>query len=341
MADAVEGPHPSVSGFAVATAAMMLLAGAALASLLAATAGGSSTPSDIRWRDAVFAVSVAAAGYGVLFLLLRLRTPRWLLFVFPPVASVLVCVPSFVGHQAMPVGAILLVWPVLFAGYLLPEHIAWVTLGVAIAALAVLAVRIGTGGGFAQCTDVALSLLATLYVTVHLRRHAATLMRTLRREARTDPLTGLPNRRAFDTFLDREMAVYDRHGEPLSLLAIDIDRFKRLNDRFGHPAGDAALAALATVLTEHVRRGDIVARVGGEEFAILFTDCPAGQAEPRAQALRAAVAAESRTWPHGITISIGVAALPDHAATAAELVAAADSALYRAKAAGRDTVTTA
>jgi diguanylate cyclase (GGDEF)-like protein len=341
MQDAAGGPDPPAFRFAVRTAGAILLAGGSSALVWSvAVAEGLSGP-DVRWRAAVFAVSVFAAGFGTLLLMLGGRTPGWLLCAFPSVTAALVCVPPLVSDQSTPVGSILLVWPILFAGYLLSERTAWLTLGVSLGLLAAVALRSHTNGTVASCMEVGASLVATAYITVHLRRHNRALIHTLQQEARTDPLTGLANRRAFADLLDREFSLYERHGEPLALLAIDVDHFKSLNDRAGHPAGDAALASLAAVLAARVRRGDAVARIGGEEFALLLPECPTSTAQHRARALRADVATESAAWPNPITVSIGVATLPDHADSGARLVSAADTALYAAKAAGRDSVATA
>lgn len=255
--------------------------------------------------------------------------------------AALICTPPLVSSQSTPFSAVLLVWPTLYAGYLLPERVAWATLGVSLALLTAVALRIHRTEAVASCVEIGATLVVTLYITLHLRRHNRALVHMLRLEARTDPLTGLANRRAFNDLLELEFAQYERHGDPLALLAIDIDHFKSLNDRAGHPAGDKALTALAGVLTGQVRRGDVVARTGGEEFAILLTNCPTDMAQSRARALRATVLAEAATWANPITISIGVATIPDHAGTSAELITAADAALYAAKAAGRDTVATA
>lgn len=328
-------------GLAVCTAGAMLLIGGSLASGLAiAVASGVAGPGE-HWRVSAFIASALAAAFGAVLLLLGRRTPIRTLYMVPVFTAVLICTPPLVSHQSTPFSAFLLVWPTLYAGYLLPERAAWVTLGVSLVLLAAVALRIQKADAVASCVEIGASLVVTLYVTLRLRRRNRALVHLLRSEARTDPLTGLANRRAFNDMLEREFAQYERRGDPLSLLAIDVDHFKSLNDRAGHPAGDAALAALAGVLTGQARRGDVVARTGGEEFAILMADCPTDTAQHRARALRAAVLAESANWPNPITISIGVATLPDHAGSSAELVTAADGGLYAAKAAGRDTVATA
>lgn len=341
MGDGGGGLEVAAFAFAVRTAGAMLMVGGSLASLWAgAVAGGVSGP-DARWRSAVFATSALAAGFGAVLLAMGRRAPTWLLFAFPSVTAALICAPPLASGQSTPVGSILLVWPILFAGYLLPERVAWVSLGVSLGLLTAVAVRIPVNGTVAVCVEVGASLVVTLYITVYLRRHNRALVHALRREARTDPLTGLANRRAFNDLLERECALYERYRDPLALLAIDIDHFKRLNDRAGHPAGDNALVALAAVLTARVRRGDIVARTGGEEFTIVLPDCPTSEAQHRAHVLRAVIAKDSAAWPNPITVSIGVAGFPDHAESPAGLIDAADTALYAAKAAGRNTVATA
>ena len=160
------------------------------------------------------------------------------------------------------------------------------------------------------------------------------------RLAHEDPLTGLPNRRRFDEALAHEFARSVRSGEPWSLAMIDIDHFKQVNDRYSHAVGDEALRAVAGVLRARDRGMDTVARLGGEEFALLMPHATAEQAVGVCERLREAV----RSHDCGgiapglaVTISIGVAAWPDHA-DAAAVMEAADAALYRAKAGGRDRV---
>lgn len=160
------------------------------------------------------------------------------------------------------------------------------------------------------------------------------------RLAHEDPLTGLPNRRRFDEALAHEFARSRRSGEPWSLAMIDIDHFKQVNDRYSHAVGDAALRAVAGVLRTCDRGMDTVARLGGEEFALLMPHTTTEQAVGVCERLREAV----RSHDCGgiapglaVTISIGVAAWPEHA-DAAAVMEAADAALYRAKAGGRDRV---
>lgn len=154
-----------------------------------------------------------------------------------------------------------------------------------------------------------------------------------------DPLTGLANRRAFDEALEVELARSRRTGEPMSLVMLDVDHFKRFNDTFGHLAGDRALAAVATRLTATARREDWACRVGGEEFAVLLPGADRRAAAEVAERLRLAV--EGMRLAEGpITISLGVASgvgVRDGEA----LVAEADGLLYEAKRLGRNRVVVA
>lgn len=155
--------------------------------------------------------------------------------------------------------------------------------------------------------------------------------------ATTDPLTGLANRRAFDEALARESALAARGRRPLALTILDVDHFKAFNDAFGHPAGDEVLGRVAAVVRGCCRGTDVVARLGGEEFAVLLpgTDLPGGVA--LAERVRLAVAAGP--WPLGpVTVSVGVAAHDAASGGAAELVRAADREMYRAKRGGRNQV---
>lgn len=158
----------------------------------------------------------------------------------------------------------------------------------------------------------------------------------LGRQSFTDALTGIPNRRAYDQKLAEECARAKRTLAPLSLLMIDIDRFKQYNDSFGHPAGDTALQSMARVLLASLRPYDFLARYGGEEFAIILPATDLRDAILVAERVRARVARSE--FPHRkFTVSIGAAQFDPETGLKA-LVLAADSGLYRAKAAGRNRV---
>jgi len=165
----------------------------------------------------------------------------------------------------------------------------------------------------------------------------------LNRLAVTDGLTGLYNHRYFHEQLQQEVERSLRAGTPAALLMIDVDHFKKYNDRQGHPAGDEALRTVARIISEDRRQVDVCARYGGEEFAIVLHDVTREGAVEVAEKIRARVAAapiaHADQQPLGrLTVSIGVAACPQDAQTAEALLEVADVALYRAKKSGRDTV---
>jgi diguanylate cyclase len=154
--------------------------------------------------------------------------------------------------------------------------------------------------------------------------------------ARTDVLTGLLNRRGLAEALEREAARARRTGATVSLVLLDLDRFKTLNDSLGHAAGDAALVAVAEILRRGLRAGDVAGRWGGDEFGIVLVDLPAEVAYDVVDRLRSTFTHPSNAVARGrrVSFSAGVAALSGAAAVAAELMALADAALYEAKAAG-------
>jgi diguanylate cyclase (GGDEF)-like protein len=149
----------------------------------------------------------------------------------------------------------------------------------------------------------------------------------LARQARTDELTALPNRRAWDEAVVREMSRAQRTGRPLCLALLDLDHFKAFNDQFGHQAGDAHLRRTAALWRRELRTIDVLARYGGEEFGVLLPDCDVNQAREVLDRVRAAT-------PNEQTASAGVVQY-DGRESADSIVARADAAMYRAKHAGR------
>lgn len=163
----------------------------------------------------------------------------------------------------------------------------------------------------------------------------------LREQATRDSLTGLYNRRYLDGTLERELARCQRDDQPLALMMIDIDHFKRINDTYGHPAGDEVLRRVGALLASAARAGDVACRYGGEEFVLLLPTMTTTIARERAEALRTAFAAITVEFGDArvqATLSIGIAVFPGHGSAAADLLRRADEALYRAKECGRNRV---
>ncbi|UVC07702.1 sensor domain-containing diguanylate cyclase [Rhizobium sp. TH2] len=166
------------------------------------------------------------------------------------------------------------------------------------------------------------------------------LRETLRQQSIRDPNTGLFNRRYLEETSSRELRRMERSHLPLVMIMLDVDHFKQFNDTFGHEAGDLVLKQVAATMLDNAREADIVSRYGGEEFAVVMPGASLQEGIERAEALRVAVKQlhvthRGRTLGT-ITMSLGVAAYPEHGASWSELANAADHALYKAKEEGRD-----
>lgn len=178
----------------------------------------------------------------------------------------------------------------------------------------------------------AISLVTMLKDRSEIKQKAAALI---------DPLTGLANRRAFTDRAPRLLDGNSRDGVPISLLAFDLDRFKKVNDTFGHPTGDMVLQIFADILSRAARSTDVAARIGGEEFALVLPGCDDEAALAIARHIRSAFQNDARLVNGervGATVSVGVATAPEHGRSLADIIASADSALYRAKSLGRNRV---
>lgn len=172
---------------------------------------------------------------------------------------------------------------------------------------------------------------------------AADLAERMRALAVSDLLTGIPNRRGFEEAAERAIRNAQRHRQPLTLVVSDIDRFKAINDRYGHVAGDRAIQHFARRLERIVRRGDLIGRIGGEEFALVLVNTDSVDAMEVVERIRSDVAAVPVDGPDPIvmTASFGITSLRPDDVMLANLFARADRALYRSKIEGRDRVTCA
>jgi diguanylate cyclase (GGDEF)-like protein len=188
-------------------------------------------------------------------------------------------------------------------------------------------------------------LVETLGKQVALAVANIRLRATLREQSSRDSLTGLFNRRYMEESLDREIRRAVREGYGVGILMTDLDHFKDLNDTFGHAAGDEVLRRIGRFLAGAVRGEDIPCRFGGEEFVVLLPRASLADTHRRAEALREGIKVHPLDGPTSLyptaTMSVGVAAYPEHGTSVEELILAADSAMYRAKALGRDRVVVA
>jgi len=168
------------------------------------------------------------------------------------------------------------------------------------------------------------------------------LRETLHHQSIRDPLTSLFNRRYLEEALNQEIARAQRKQLPIGIMMLDVDHFKRFNDTYGHEVGDYVLQSLSKFLKASIRASDIACRYGGEELTLVLPESSLEQTCAKAEEIRAAIANLAIAYngqPLGtLTISLGVSAFPQHGATGATLLQAADAALYRAKAAGRNQV---
>jgi diguanylate cyclase (GGDEF)-like protein len=232
------------------------------------------------------------------------------------------------------------------------RRVSYALVGAALAAgapLGLLALRLA-GGGQGDLDAVRRELQADratyVYITVSTALVFASFGSVLGRQAdalvaltRTDPLTGLGNPLAFEDRLEQETLRAARYGEPLSLLLVDVDGLKSINDRHGHGAGNRALQVVARALRTGARTTDLPARVGGDEFALLTPSTSRTSAAALGERVRGLVAGEGSP---GLTVSVGVATLEGARASDRHLLwEAADGALYEAKRRGRNRVVTA
>lgn len=186
-----------------------------------------------------------------------------------------------------------------------------------------------------------ISLIIDVTERTRAEREVQALQERLLDQSTHDALTGLYNRRYLEDTLGRELTSAERHGHPVSVIMGDLDHFKSVNDRYGHLAGDEVLRVFGGLMKQHARGSDIYCRYGGEEFLLVLPQMPEDKAVERAEQLRSAMVATPVLYgetPIMVTASFGVATFPRDGRTGDELITAADSALYAAKAAGRNRV---
>ncbi len=332
--------EPRDARSAAATGTVFAFAAAAVLGVLAVAAPGFAGQG-----YAVVAVWCVVAGLVVVGTLAHRVPgifPSWFWGTVPTVVIAVTVALDLATEDASAGAQIFLCWPVLYASYQLRARAAALVWGqVVVGDALVVAFVLPPDEALADLVAVSTTLAVMTWILVTARDRQEQLVGQLRAQATVDALTGLATRRVLDEAAHDALDTEGRRE--VSLFLLDVDEFKLVNDTYGHPGGDAVLTHLARVLTEHCRPEDaVIARLGGDELAVLLPGCPLGVAVERAWAVRDAVRSEPVPLGDGrtvaVTVSLGVAAAPRHARTLRELYGAADAALYEAKRSGRDRV---
>ena len=284
----------------------------------------------------LLAVNGAAVACGVVLIALRGRMTRAGLSASMVLGAVLVGLALCFSENRAGVYELFFVWIALEAAFFLPRRAAAVPLAaVTLSSAVAFAVERPPGAGALWATTVGTALIAGVIVggfKVYVER----LVDRLADAARKDPLTELWNRRGFQDVLEAELARARRTDRPVSLLVVDLDHFKSVNDKLGHPGGDAVLKRFGAQMRRLTRGVDVAARLGGEEFAVLLPEAQKHDAFLVAERLRRAAKAAFADSPAPLTVSVGVASHPDDGESSDDLLRAGDQALYAAKQLGRD-----
>jgi diguanylate cyclase (GGDEF)-like protein/putative nucleotidyltransferase with HDIG domain len=313
--------------------AVLFLVGGLLAdlSVLLPTHASASLP-------ALAVIGTTAVASAVAMLLLSSRLPAGLMTITLAFGTLLVTAGVIATDDTTAIYALFYVWVGFEAFFFLPRrqaiaHVAFVAVAYAVA----LNVAGGTApDGLARWVMTLGTVITVGVLAGALHDRAERLIDRLADAARTDALTGLLNRRGFEERMEAELERAKRSGRPVTVVVGDLDHFKSVNDRFGHRVGDQTLQRFASVAGSVKRRIDDLARIGGEEFALVLPDTDEHGGFLVAERLRRAVRDHGLTGEAAVTVSFGVATCPRHAATSEQLLHCADQALYLAKQLGRD-----
>jgi diguanylate cyclase (GGDEF)-like protein len=317
--------------------AAAIYAGAVVLSLVeGALPGGEPGISVVPGLAALLACAVLVA--------LGARLPTAALFGFGPLGAVLIGV-ALATTSAYGVGAVLYMWPAVWTAYFFRTAgavfiVGWIGLVHAVTLWSLPPEQ----ASLDRWLDVEVAVLVVVGVVRALAIRNERLIAELAEEARIDPLTGMLNRRGLDERLRLELARAAREGTWLTVVRFDIDRFKQVNDSYGHAVGDRVLAWLGNAVTEQIRGVDAAARDGGDEFVVVLSRSDADAGRAFAERIRQLIAdaGERHGVPDELTISVSAGVASCRApALSRELLEEADRALYRAKAAGRNRVAAA
>jgi diguanylate cyclase (GGDEF)-like protein len=292
--------------------------------------------------NALLLIQASAAGWAVFMFLGAGKLPIWLMRLGPALATVLTTAAVIYSGNAISGYALMYLWVGLYVFYFplsridAALNVAWAALNYAIA---ILVTPIPVGGEHTAISHFVITtgtLITAATLLTYLRSRVERLLGRLTDAARTDPLTGLPNRVALHEAVEREIERATPHNRPLSVIVIDVDRFNRINARHGIAAGDRILYSIASLLEEKTRLMDVVARSGGEEFAVLLPEMDQHTAFLFAEDLLQAIRQTFVKPQIEVTASAGVASFPEHSRDLAGLLSNGDRALRAAKALGRD-----
>jgi diguanylate cyclase (GGDEF)-like protein len=289
----------------------------------------------------ISALAVATAVLTALLLGWSERLPAWCYQALMVFASMLIAFSLYFNGERhggpAALNEVFYLWVALYAGYFFTRRQIVAQLGVVATTYAAALVAIDPGPIAFTRWFLTLGMVSAAATLVHvLKHHNDDLVERLAHAARSDSLTGAFNRRGFDERFELEFERALRTEQPLALVMGDLDHLKAINDRWGHPAGDAALVEVGRILDRALRKIDSVARIGGDEFALLLPATDAQAAFEVAQRVRRNVSNVLNRDGSTLTMSFGIVEFPLHGATRETLVHAADEALYRAKELGSD-----
>jgi diguanylate cyclase (GGDEF)-like protein/putative nucleotidyltransferase with HDIG domain len=292
---------------------------------------------------AILAVDLTALLWAIWMFRTAGRIPFWFLRLGPALATVMTSVAVYFSGDATSGYALFYVWVGLYVFYFpisnkdAALNVVWALVNYA---LVIAITPINPPGGSHVVVHHFVITVGTLVTAAtlltYLRGRVEKLLSRLTDAARTDPLTGLPNRVALHEVLESELERAKPESRPVSLVMLDLDRFKRVNESLGLSAGDRTLRRVSSLLDDAGRRIDFVSKSGGEEFAIVLPETTQHEAFLFAEELLDKIRATSAGPGINLSASAGVAVFPDHGADMATLTAAADRALHAAKALGRD-----
>jgi diguanylate cyclase (GGDEF)-like protein len=301
-------------------------------------------PGDRATVALVFAVPAVLAVLCGVAARIPERLPAWTCLGLAFLGVMIAWLLDLLTDDATFGGQVVLLYPVLFAASQLPRGAAWAVAAGAVAADTALVLQVPAGPqGHAAVGYFLVTVVTVTGLLTHGAVRQEALVRALSRQASQDHLTGLANRRNLDEAAERALA---GRGAGTALVLIDLDHFKAINDRYGHPAGDAVLQLVADAVSRFCRKGDVASRIGGDELALLLPDCTLETAARRAEEIVDTVRRSVLQLPDGARVTPSASVGYVHSSLLAEveltaLYAAADEALYRAKRGGRDQVAAA